>query len=299
MTLANKRAVDWQTEIRVTVRMTRWTAASIKRNELTKAMEPIQPFFLYALAKRLSCTVFLDIGANVGAYSILFAETEAIGQIHAFEPSPDAFNELTTNIEQNGLGGKITPHQIAVSDRAGKASFGIVDGLSGCNSIAQTSIHANFNSTIEVRTACLDDLLSLSGQSICVKLDIEGHEPAAIAGMTRLMRENSILLQVEEWGDHHLPELLTGSNQISQIGHDGYFTNMHCPPETVVSAMEEASERLIGDNLAELERSWAAISPIKKRIGDLELRLNGKTASFVRRLKSTLFNTPNGGPPIR
>jgi FkbM family methyltransferase len=259
-----------------------WTPASVKRNAVTRAMEPVQPFFLLALAKRLECTVFLDVGANVGAYALLFSDTMPV---HAFEPAPEAFKELATNVELNDLSGKITAHQVAASNINGQVAFGLVDGLSGRNSIADTSIHASFNSKIEVRVAPIDDLLPLSEERVCIKLDIEGHEPEAIAGMARLLETNTVLLQVEEWGAHRLPNLLGGHGltEFSRIGHDCYFTNAECSPALITSAFEEAAEMLIESNSAAppeiLDRT------IRRRVGDIELSIHGKSAALVRRLK--------------
>jgi FkbM family methyltransferase len=262
-----------------------WTPASVNRNEITKQFEPIQPFFLLALARRLRCETLLDIGANVGAYSILFAEM----RVHAFEPAPDAYRELVSNIQLNGLSGRITAHQIAVSDRRGKATFGMVDELSGRNSIAATSIHADFNAEIEVTTAPLDDLLNLSMERVCIKLDIEGHEPAALAGMAKLLTSNNILLQVEEWGDHDLPGLLAavGLKRLCRIGHDHYFTNIGCEPETLVEAFEEASERLIESNLAP--------KPPPKPVREIRL-LPGVSVRLTGKVGRLLAHSPDAKP---
>ena len=43
----------------------------------------------------------------------------------------------------------------------------------------------------------LDDRLDYSGRTICIKIDVEGHESTAIKGMEQLLKNNRILIQVE------------------------------------------------------------------------------------------------------
>src|SRR5690606_17422696 len=75
-----------------------WTEASEKLNRLTSKYEPIQPFVLVALARRLGCDAFIDVGANIGFYSILMALSGTVREVHAFEASNGAFGELKANI---------------------------------------------------------------------------------------------------------------------------------------------------------------------------------------------------------
>ncbi len=65
--------------------------------------------------------VFLDIGANMGFYSIIAAKyVGSSGQVHSFEPSPRMFEELKFNIELNGLS-NVEPNSIALGDKSGTA----------------------------------------------------------------------------------------------------------------------------------------------------------------------------------
>ena len=58
--------------------------------------------------------IFYDIGANIGFYSLLAGELVTKGEIHCFEPMPDVFKMLTTNL--NGLN-NVYKNEIALSDR--------------------------------------------------------------------------------------------------------------------------------------------------------------------------------------
>lgn len=60
--------------------------------------------------------IFYDIGANVGAYSLLAASIKKNVQVFSFEPSFSTFYALCLNIYENRLNSQIFPFNIALSD---------------------------------------------------------------------------------------------------------------------------------------------------------------------------------------
>ena len=63
----------------------------------------------------------LDVGANVGAYALLFGGwVRPGGRVYAFEPSAQAFAGLRRHVELNGLEDVVRPVRAAVSDREGR-----------------------------------------------------------------------------------------------------------------------------------------------------------------------------------
>ncbi len=58
-------------------------------------------------------TVFLDIGANIGSYSIMLMDV--VGEIHAFEPHPVTASRCKMNFLLNGYPAQ-TVHQLALND---------------------------------------------------------------------------------------------------------------------------------------------------------------------------------------
>lgn len=269
-----------------------WTRASGFRNDLTRAYEPIQPLLLRALAQRSNCNVFIDVGANIGAYSVLMSEVQGIREIHAFEPAPETFGELVRNVEMNGLGGRITAHQKALSDSTQAVRFGIVNRLSGANSILSTSIHSSFEKEVEVQAVRLDDYLPVKGQRLCLKIDVEGHERQALAGMSSILSDNSVLLQIEDYGNdaNDLPAFLGqfGLRSLCRVGPDRYFTTSgKLGDGDAVSAFEAASSDLVHEALADLrEREGDGIRPIKINVGPwISFLLRGPAARVARRIR--------------
>lgn len=273
----------------------KWTRSSLGRNELTRQYEPLQPHLLMTLADRFECDMFVDVGSNVGAYALLMSTVPSIRSIHAFEPSPDTFAELRANVSLNNANVQI--YNQAVSDRPGVLSFGIVNSLSGANSVIDTSLHDSFVQTIEVNAVCLDDILPDENRRICMKIDIEGHEPAALTGMKKLLSSNDIVLQIEDYSDDtdEILKLLQpfGFKSLFRIGSDRYFSNIAplLTPEEVIAVFESGAERLVKTNLAALEEVYSK-GPAPLRIPlskSLNIEIGGPLASFARKARQKML----------
>lgn len=120
----------------------------------------------------------VDIGANIGAFSVLAAHYGA-GKIIAVEPEPHNLAALKTNIQLNNLQNKISVVEVAVSDYEGNAVIG--DDAGGATIKDEHTIGA----TVPVTT--LDALFSSHNiESVDVlKVDVEGSEREIILGASR------------------------------------------------------------------------------------------------------------------
>jgi len=133
-------------------------------------------------------TVFLDIGANLGFFSLkLGSRIHKFGQIHAFEPHPELATLLCASAYLNGLGnlqgeGKpITVHQLALGDANEEARFGFPrDHLGGGSQIAGDNCEPG---TISASIRRLDDLFPENFVFDLAKIDVEGNELHVIRGM--------------------------------------------------------------------------------------------------------------------
>lgn len=144
--------------------------------------------------------VLYDVGANFGLYSVLMAKAAPWLRVEAFEPVSRTRAKLLRNIALNGLGDRVRVHALALSDRAGEAEIAVdprSSGLSTLSPSAEEAARRDFAATERIPTARLDDLAEAAGRVIAVKIDVEGHEPAALAGMSRLLAEATGVLQVE------------------------------------------------------------------------------------------------------
>lgn len=185
---------------------------------------------LASLASARRIDFFLDVGANSGFYSIMFGIKNLADRIIAFEPDPENFARLMTNLKANALSGRIETVQLALGDAASEVTLyqGARNNL-GESTIAvpeQTPQEIVF----QVKQARFDDLYEISGKALIVKIDVEGYEFQTLAGFERTLRSNACYLQIEHYGDRH-EELKA---RMAEFGYrylhteyiDLYFTNM-------------------------------------------------------------------------
>jgi FkbM family methyltransferase len=138
-------------------------------------------------------TVFLDIGAHVGTYSLAFAQRCA--GVHSFECSPKTFNYLCANIALRDLHAKITPHRCALGSEAGVVPYyehSPDGGGNSCHGFGRTSESVN----VEARTL---DSFHLDNIGL-IKIDVEGFEVNVLRGAVEtLKRSHYPRILFESW----------------------------------------------------------------------------------------------------
>ncbi len=123
----------------------------------------------------------LDVGANIGYYTLLAARAGA--QVHAFEPDPRNLHYLLRNLRGNRLLDRVTMVNKAVSDKVGVEAFHQHESLlesSLCRQLANGA-----STTVECTT--IDEYCGTDGQADLIKIDIEGAELRALSGMGELI----------------------------------------------------------------------------------------------------------------
>ena len=138
--------------------------------------------------------VVLDIGANLGWYSMLIARRFPRARIHAFEPEPRNLGLLRRNLQQNGIG-NVTVHAVAVAEKAGTMKFyPYPDKNMGRHSL----VPMDGLPPIDVPVLALDGFLR--DQRIApsdvqfVKIDVEGYEMPALQGASSLLAASPVIL---------------------------------------------------------------------------------------------------------
>ena len=128
--------------------------------------------------------VILDVGANVGAYALLFAQWVGDGgRVYAFEPDPLALQGLRTHIGLNGLGNRVTPVEFAVTDRSGRGRLAVFDSP-GISRLCGNSPEAGDG--VDAVVTSIDDFCTERNiVPDIIKLDVEGAEVDALRGARR------------------------------------------------------------------------------------------------------------------
>lgn len=126
-------------------------------------------------------TVF-DIGANVGFTSAVFSQLVGpSGRVIAFEPAPGTFAMLTKALD--GFG-NVTPVNLGLSEQMGEIDFYVPKRHDMAGSKPRRGA-----AHISVKTCTLDDAVAKHGEPAFVKIDVEGFEPAVLAGGRRTLAE--------------------------------------------------------------------------------------------------------------
>ncbi|HMF52546.1 MAG TPA: FkbM family methyltransferase [Candidatus Saccharimonadales bacterium] len=276
-----------------------WTNVAKERIAILAKYEPLQPYMLMELTKSVGAEIFLDIGANIGAYSVIMASIDCIKAVHAFEPTPLTFSELSANIGLNSNASKVTVHPIALSDSEKVASLGIVSDFSGANSIVGTSIHEvdKFTNQLEVKCLPLDSVLTIQQKTLSIKIDVEGHELQALAGSGGLLTKNRAIIQIENYNpsDPALSDILTrfGYRMLFHVGPDEYFSNIPSLNETeIIAAFSRASTNMISANFSKDAATNGRPIRVQFPLG-IAVELSGSTAGLARKARQSLRRPQN------
>lgn len=135
---------------------------------------------------------FVDIGANIGCISLLAASIAGpTGRVISFEPNPNNLQRLLGGVVLNGFD-HVDVRPYAASDR--RSIFSLAGGMSNTT---VTEARGVDTATVYAQAVVLDDELADLPRLDFLKIDIEGHEPRALAGCTGLIRKHRPTLLTE------------------------------------------------------------------------------------------------------
>ncbi|WP_207477562.1 FkbM family methyltransferase [Arenibaculum pallidiluteum] len=151
---------------------------------------------------RSDSDVVVEVGANIGYFTVAMARRIPAGRYFAFEANPAAFGLLKSNIALNLLW-NVTAEQSLVADRKRSIEFNCLGRHLGSGSIADfgkdyLDAHADTKTTIVMEAITLDERLAGTGRVDVLKIDAEGAEPLILAGARDLIRNNRNLRIVME-----------------------------------------------------------------------------------------------------
>lgn len=133
--------------------------------------------------------LLVDVGANIGYYTCLWAGLRADNRVYAFEPSPRVFRMLFSNIQAADLDSRVRVFASALGKEKGAVHFdpGPSD-QSGWGGITRE----NSGGTIIVKSERLDDVMPDGLMIDTLKIDTEGADTEVLFGAERLLKERRI-----------------------------------------------------------------------------------------------------------
>lgn len=136
---------------------------------------------------------FVDVGANVGVYSLLAASVPDV-RVLALEPSSQAWTRASENVRLNRLETRVTLLKQAAGRTAGPGRLTV--GLDAMNSLVESESR---DSTEAVSVDTLDRLAAEHAleRVALIKVDVEGWETDVLEGAAELIRRHRPALIVE------------------------------------------------------------------------------------------------------
>lgn len=188
----------------------RMVASAYKRwNSVEK-----EPFTVAWIERSLRANdVFYDVGANVGAYTLVAAVAAPAARVVAFEPAFDNYTALCRNVILNGVGDRVTvlPVALGAATRLTPLALRALGAGTARHAVGE-SVPFTPVSTQVVLEFRLDDLAEMFDlpTPTHLKLDVDGGEARVLAGAARILRGDALReVQVEiEPGDDRIVGVL-------------------------------------------------------------------------------------------
>jgi FkbM family methyltransferase len=173
--------------------------------------ETIDSAMIMKLVSPNDCVV--DIGANMGWYSINIAKTFPTCKVHAFEPLPQTYAYLEKNIKLN-LTENIFPHHFGLSSERKDLTFYFYPEGSGNASSANLSERKDAE-LVTCHVEKLDDFVIANKLHVdFIKCDVEGTELFAFQGAVETLKLDKPIVFTEmlrKWAkkfDYHPNEII-------------------------------------------------------------------------------------------
>lgn len=153
--------------------------------------------------------LFLDVGANIGLISLYVASRFPSQKIVGFEPGSHQYSLFKKTIAANHLGGRVTLHDIALSDKNGEQTFVTHAGKDVSKDGFMNTQRGEGAKEIKVTTKTLDSWWIDAGNPhvSVVKIDTEGAELFILRGAEEFLKQCRpiIYLEIEPRNLAHFP----------------------------------------------------------------------------------------------
>ncbi len=131
---------------------------------------------------------FLDVGANIGYFSILAAAAVGeAGRVMAYEPDPENYRLLQANVELNALRPRVISTAAALSDANGEGRLYL-----SSDNLGDHQVYAGDEERTSIPIRLVrgdDDLVRTLSRLDLVKVDTQGSEFRVISGLSLLLQK--------------------------------------------------------------------------------------------------------------
>ena len=138
--------------------------------------------------------LFVDVGANVGSYTVL-AASACGARVIAIEPIPSTFRHLLDNIHLNAIEDKVEALNIGLGGEGGQLLF---TAESDTTNHVISPDEDGTREIVRVPVKRLDDCLKGKEPPVLIKVDVEGFETEVVKGAESVLQNDGLLAVIME-----------------------------------------------------------------------------------------------------
>ena len=209
--------------------------------------EPALTRFIASRLAEAPRGIVVDVGANFGWHALHAARFPAVERVVAFEPDPFNASLLARNVALNGIQ-TVTVSTVAVGAQSGMARLHRYkpSNLGRHSLIADSGLGSRLVPLIDLDRA-LEELGLGARPVVLLKIDVEGYEPAVIAGASRTLAHTAAVVleyspERSSAGKLSTDEMIAS---LQRMGFSPYVLNGHGVPETLEAVQLRAAGRVL------------------------------------------------------
>lgn len=217
---------------------------------------------LSVAGRHLTGGVILDVGANVGQWSLLAARHCPAATIHALEIVPDTHARLLAACAHVP---SIRPHPLGLSDRAGTLSMHVIPGrdvLATALAEFSRAVHGGRAQTVQGRVLDGDEFCRREGiqQIDLLKVDVEGHEPQVLRGLSGMLSRGAIRAIQFEYGTSNIDARFLLRDAYALLESHGMRVGKVYPSYVDLRPYKRRDEDFLGPNYVAVKASERALA---------------------------------------
>ncbi|QIK36799.1 FkbM family methyltransferase [Caldichromatium japonicum] len=184
------------------------------------------------LAQAQEGGLLVEVGANLGYFSLLWAQAHPANRVIALEPAPRNIELFRASIACNGLSGRVSLLPVAAGPRLALMPFDLGPEVqTGWGGVVWDEARAL--SPTQVVVVPLDELLAEIPQIAVLKIDVEGFDTLVLEGCRRLLSERRILTLYYEQNHPRMAALGIDPGRahslLAELGYETWPLETSCP----------------------------------------------------------------------
>ena len=186
--------------------------------------------------------LFADVGANVGAYTVLAAGV-AGADVVACEPGVEARGWLHQNITLNRLGAYVSIRSEAVGDHLGAVAFST--GRDTTNAVLTSS--EVMDGSVMACLSTLDEICSHRTPAL-IKIDVEGFEMPVLRGARAILADSDLLALIIELNGAGAAYGFSDEAICLELVREGFHMVTYDPWRRMLNVLHSLDARRVGQD---------------------------------------------------